>query len=914
MGTGEVIALIAAIISGTGVAATIVIFVISNRITNKKTFVEAFDRIYNKVFSLRKDIEKSLDIEFHFELDEILTNKSIENKVLEHLTSIENISMLIIDKTNIYKKLFDKTASIALYKRMLCLTPYIFYKQKEQSNHQLFSNYLTLIGLIEKSKVSNNYSLKVYSGIRCSDIEYDSLYFGNRVCLFDTKKRQSYTNYRANQNYNRSDFTKFFATTFDYINRKYKDTNYEIIFYNQKNVFELAPKIRNHAAYYNEESLLIALNDKILMKDIIKKANVDVPNYSIINGSQICSKNISALFNSSKVVIQTTHGGGGIGTYLFDISDVDNNLNFFAPMGRYIVSEYIEKSISVNVHIIISKTNNTITPGSVQIVENIDNQLNYRGADFIAFRDIPISTREKIRKLSLKICNTLRNEGYRGIAGIDYIIDENNQVYCLEINPRFQSSTVIISKYLQESNSFFNNSPVTPDTSVFDINSNAFEDVVKNSVSFYDEINYSCYFYYNDAELTLENIKKRIEILKKFKPNTNSQMPKIISIHTDGLENFDSSLINARSYLFRCIFGNKITEISNDHRLWVNNNIKLEKPPKTDLELKISLVNQGVRIVDKTDFKKAVFSGIDFYIPSKDLYINAPLNVGLSNLSPYEIKKNGTSYRLYYYNTFMCEIEIEQDYSNIFKSNSNPKLKDILYISSDRIRIKPINGCDFKSNDEGCKFCELGFSKEHYSLKDIESAIIASKKLEFKHILIGGGTDLSKESWNNLERIIKMVKKYYPNKSISLMSIPIPAKRLSVLKEIGVSEVVFNIEIYDKKIAFDYMPGKRNYNFDLYYNTLKEAVTVFGCGNVRSAFIVGLESTDSLLEGVMKICNIGVLPCLSIYRCTNNSLNKLNPTNEYLNDIYNRVLEITKTTGLEIGPKCRACQNNMLVI
>ena len=317
--------------------------------------------------------------------------------------------------------------------------------------------------------------------------------------------------------------------------------------------------------------------------------------------------------------------------------------------------------------------------------------------------------------------------------------------------------------------------------------------------------------------------------------------------------------------------------------LWkYNNNIKLEKPPKTDLELKISLVNQGVRIVDKTDFKKAVFSGIDFYIPSKDLYINAPLNVGLSNLSPYEIKKNGTSYRLYYYNTFMCEIEIEQDYSKIFKSNSNPKLKDILYISSDRIRIKPINGCDFKSNDEGCKFCELGFSKEHYSLKDIESAIIASKKLEFKHILIGGGTDLSKESWNNLKRIIKLVKKYYPNKSISLMSIPVPAKRLSVLKELGVSEVVFNIEIYDEKTAFDYMPGKRNYNFDLYYNTLKEAVTVFGCGNVRSAFIVGLESTDSLLEGVMKICNIGVLPCLSIYRCTNNSLNKLNPTNEFI--------------------------------
>jgi hypothetical protein len=250
----------------------------------------------------------------------------------------------------------------------------------------------------------------------------------------------------------------------------------------------------------------------------------------------------------------------------------------------------------------------------------------------------------------------------------------------------------------------------------------------------------------------------------------------------------------------------------------------------------------------------------------------------------------------------------------MFKSSTNPKLKDILYISSDRIRIKPINGCDFKSNGEGCKFCELRFSKVHYSLNDIENAIKESKKLVFNHILIGGGTDLSKESWNKLAEIIKLVKMHYPEKSISLMSIPVPVERLKTLKDLGVSEVVFNIEIYDEKTASEYMPGKRNCNFDSYYNTLKEAVSVFGCGNVRSAFIVGLESTNSLLEGVMKICDIGVLPCLSIYRCTSNNLNKLNPTNEYLNIIYTRVLEITKATGLEIGPKCRACQNNMLVI
>ena len=911
MGLKEKIALSAAIVSAIGVIATITIFIISNRISNRKSFIESFDKIYTKVFSLKKDIENTLGLEFHFELDEILNNKTIEVKVLEYLTNIENISMLIIDKVSLYKNLFNKTASLALYKRMLCLVPYVFYKQKEQNNKQLFSNYMSLIALLEESKLSIIQHPKIYSGIRCSDIEFDFSYFDNRICLFDSKKRKAYSDYRANQNYNCSDFTSFYADSFAYINKKYQ-FDYQIVLYNQKKAFELDPNVRKHVICYNEESLLTILNDKILMKDIIKEANVDIPKYSIINGCQISTEMVSKLFNNSKVVIQNTHGGGGIGTYLLNVCDINNHLEKFNPMRRFIVSEYIENSVSVNVHVIISKTCNVVTPGSVQIIEIIDNQFNYRGADFVSFRDIPMITRENIRKMSVSICNVLRDKGYRGIAGIDFIIDKNGKVYCSEINPRYQSSTIIISKYLKESCSFSKNDLVSPDTSVFEINSHAFDDINKNCISYYDEINYSCYFYYNDVGQSIENIEEKIKIIKEIKHNNNESNLKIVSLKTDGLKNFNEHLINDRSYLFRVIYGNKITEISSDNKLWINNNIRFENAPKTDLELKIALVNQGVRIDKNINFKKAVFSGVDFYIPSKALYINAPVHVGLSELSPFEIKRNNNSYNLYYYKTLLCDIIVEQNYSNLFKANA--KLNDILYISSDRIRIKPINGCDYKSNNEGCKFCELRYSKEHYNLNDIEKAIEESKKLEFDHILIGGGTDLSENSLKNLCEIVKLVKSNYPEKNISIMSIPISIYGLRMLKDLGVSEVAFNIEVYDERIAFEYMPGKRNHNFDVYYNSLKDAVSIFGRNNVRSAFVVGLESTDSLLEGIKKICEIGVLPCLSIYRCINNSLKQLNPSNEYLNDVYSQVLSITNTYGLEIGPRCKACQNNMLVV
>lgn len=906
--------------SGIGIIVTIVIFIISENISKKQIFVSAFNSIYEKTFSVRKSIESRTNTKFHFELDEILMNKSIETIILEYLTNVENISMIILNKNNNFRYLFNKLSSIALYKRMLCIVPYIYYKQRETKNYKLFSNYLTLISKIEKKKIKKHKNVtRIYSGIRNSDVEFDNEYFSDTICLFGKNYQSSYNKYRANQNYNKQDFTLYYADLFKKIDKKYVHSKYEIIFYNQSNAFELSPKIRQNAICYNNEKILSILNDKILMRQFLNNAKIETPNFHVINGVDINSSNVQSILNNNKVVIQKIYGGGGVGTYLFETKEIDNNIKLFNKMERYMVSEYIENSISVNVHIIVSKTTNSITPGSIQIIEVIDNQLSYRGADFISFRDIPLTTREVIRKLSYKVCNLLRNEGYRGIAGIDYIIDKNGKVYCSEINPRFQSSTIIISKYLQDKAFNLRSKNIrrlNEDFSIYEINKHAFNDINKCCISFYDKIDYSCYFYYNDSNVSFDFIKKRIEILEKSKIVGNNIPLKIISINLDSLENFDSSKLNHHSYLFRTIFGNKITQINSDNTLWVNNNVKLEPTPNSDLSLKIALVNQGVRLSANIEHvKKAVFSGIDFYIPTKNLYINSPINIGLSNISPFEIRQNHYNFELYYYNEFIGNVEIEKDYSEFLRTNvKDTKINDILYISSDRIRIKPINGCDYKSKNIGCKFCEVQYSKEHYSLYDIEKALEMSRNLTFDHILIGGGTDLSDNAWLNIMNIAKLIKTYYPNKRISLMSIPAPIEYLNKLKSAGISEVAFNLEIFDDYTAFKFMPGKRNYNFDLYYDSLKKAVSIFGKGNVRSAFVVGLENTTTLLKGIEELCKIGVLPCLSIYRCSLNKLSILNPTNEYLFYIYNLSCEIAKKYGLQIGPKCKACQNNMLVI
>lgn len=967
------VAIITATISAISVIVAIITFVINNLENNRREFIKTFDEIYKKTFSLRSDISDKLStnnvsVEFHYEVDTVIQNKEIEATILDYLTEIENLSVIIMKRSIYskittflvkkwrfpqafnnfgYNKLFKNLASPELYKRLLGLYPYILHKRRETNNRALFSNYLKLISWIENEKLSlSEKTPTIYSGLRVSDIEYDESYFDEDICIFGKTIKTSYSEYRANQNYNKSDFTDYFSKRFKEINKKYKK-DYNIILYNQQNVYEFAPKIKEHVICYNNEEILNKLNNKIRMKELLKNSSIPTIEYSIFTENELSLKNIRKIIKKGKFIVQRSHGGGGIGTYILDGNTFSKHKSDFGS-GRFLVSKYLTNSISVNTHIFVSDTVNLVTPGSIQIIEQYDDQLVYRGADFVSYKEIPQEIREEIRLLSIKICNMLRENGYLGVAGLDFIIDSNDNVFCTEINPRFQASSVIVSKYLYDTQNneydttykkdkgtnssfkrWFNKvkiyfsdcyNQIQEDISIYDINKHAFEGFVKSGLSYYDDINYSCYYYFNENNMSKNDIDCKLNLLRelaKQRKNTKESKGIIVeSVSEDGYSDFSSNKLNEKSYLFRVIFANKITQISPDHTIWVNDNVKLINSPQNKLNLKIALVNQGVRISSGTLFKKAVFSGIDYFVCSHSLHINSPIDIGFCKLSPFEIKEKENGYFLYYYTKEISKIIIEDDLISDSDKGINKEinLSDILYLSTDRIRIKPIHGCDFKNNGMGCRFCDLPFSKTHYSIADITTALKFSKKLDFNHILIGGGTNLSYNSWGNIIEIARICSHILPGKPISVMSIPAPYNVMSKMKSVGIQEVAFNMEIFDDKIAENYMPGKRCYNKDVYLNALNKAVNTFGVGNVRCAFVVGLEKTESLLNGIEQLCKLNVIPCLSIYRCISNSVKSINPTNEYLEFIYTEANKIATSYSLYIGPKCPACQNNMLSI
>lgn len=905
----EIISIIA-LISSTICTVVSIFFTVENQANMK--FIEKFNEIHYKTFELRLKISKitskNYGYDFFYELNTILSMDKIEENILDYLTEVENFFSLVM-KHRISKKALKKMISFAFYQRIIALYPYILYKRIESNNSNLFKNYGKAVKMMNKMKKVRitSFRNKCFIGIRESDLQYTD-YFNKKICLFSRSPSDEKFEIRLNQNINNKEILPFYIEKLFDLQKQNIDSYY--MFYNPMTAYNHSKNIIKNTICLNDRELLTFLNNKLALKQWLSKHNIPIVNYETYCGKDIIYSKLAHHFKgNSKFVVQKLRGGGGVGTFYTEAASFSSLIDKLEPLQTYIVSPFLD-NISVNTHVFISKKQTILTPGSIQIIEEKENQLMYSGCDFCTFQKLNQNVKNEIEKLSLIIANLLRKEGYLGIAGIDFLIDKNNQIYCSEINPRFQASTVIIDLFLKNKNL-----DKLEASSCYELNEMAFNGNMISSISFNDKINYSCYYYYNNINNT-QYIKEKYSILKK----------NDVEIHSDGFEYYlENGKINKNSYLFRAIFSHPICKISPNGNIWINDNIPIVKAPKDKLELKVALLNQGIRLNGEFPLlKKGTYNSVDIKIKpnllfKNELHINCAYDVNLSKYSPYEIINNCGNATLYYYGEPISKVTVEKDKLADFSDLD----RKILYLATDRLRIKMVAGCENKNIGKGCEFCNLPISNKSFELYEIISALekLKKSKIYFRHILIGGGTSLSKTSWNNIILLCNYLKKdsFYKNKPISLMSIIPPLEVLPLLKKAGVEEVAFNLEIANEKLAKRLMPAKRKLGKDAYYEAFKHSIKIFGIGNVRSALLVGFDKDEELLNEIITLADLGVVPCLSALRPLPNSYfeNDLSPSNQYLISFYNRItnqLSSSKYSVSKLGPYCKACGNNMLVL
>jgi predicted ATP-grasp superfamily ATP-dependent carboligase len=156
-------------------------------------------------------------------------------------------------------------------------------------------------------------------------------------------------------------------------------------------------------------------------------------------------------FEGKRFVLQFNHSHTGQGTYVIDSESQLAELREKFPNRECRVVDFIEGPV-FTINVVVGRF---IVRGSI----------SYQITGLSPFTDLPFSTigndwsvacdKETINKISRRIGQRMRRNGWKGLFGIDVIFDQkSNKTYLLEINAR-QPASAVFESVLQKTNSIF---------------------------------------------------------------------------------------------------------------------------------------------------------------------------------------------------------------------------------------------------------------------------------------------------------------------------------------------------------------------------------------------------------------------------------------------------------------------------
>ena len=626
----------------------------------------------------------------------------------------------------------------------------------------------------------------------------------------------------------------------------------------------------------------------------------------IFGGELNLNKLDNLLGDKKEYVVQLPISSGGTGTYVLNSKNEDEVMAQISPYHLYIVSPYYRDAISLNIHCVIFENTFNLYPISIQIIKEEDNNLIYKGCDYITAAALDSDIKKQLKLQTEKICKKLCQCNYRGVCGIDFMLIRGQVFFC-EINPRFQASTIALNQALSE-----NHLMTINEATIY-----AFSGWQSHDEYLFDmHVPFSLFAYEKHIENT-EFYKNIFQVYFAMYPQ--------YSLLKDGYS-FDANAEQG-AYLFRSIFPHALTSIVNDklriNELFGGYESKLNIEP---VRLKIMLINFGIKFTEEAlshikeagNLREGNFSAIDIIL-ADGFVVNCPYGINHSEYSPFTVDLVDQKLILYYFNKMIIEVAIYYESAlNLKNTASGVPYCSVAFLATDRLRINYNPVCYYKSIKKACQFCNLPEHNIPYIYDDIVSIVEDYINHEsFRHILLGGGSSNPKSNFQDIIKLTRLLKNK-TNKPLYLMSLP--PNDLEIISQLyaeGVDEIAFNIEIFNEELAVKYMPGKGLIPREHYYKALEKAVSLWGKnGNVRSMVILGLEPDDSLLEGIEKLCKIGVQPMVSIFRPMENTpLSCILPKSvQKTMELYKIIECICAKYGQALGPSCLYCQNNTLSI
>lgn len=292
---------------------------------------------------------------------------------------------------------------------------------------------------------------KVWIGNRESEILTYNI-FNESITYFgsNSHKNSAYITIRRTPASYSKDFLNFVIENINRIIEQHSDAEFHI--YNPMfayKIFRVRYDLKDYFKCINNYETLKWLTSKTFVREWLSKS-VTVPPYALLSKKECFLKKLQSIFGDyTSFVVQKDVSGGGQGTFLLNIDSEENVQMQISDNSLYLVSPYLSPKISACCHILIDSDKTIIFPFGIQSSELVNNKVLYMGTSYNGTGFFNSKTICKLNETAQSVGERMRNMGYLGICGLDFLI-HNDKVFFIEVNVRYLGSSFLINKALKE--------------------------------------------------------------------------------------------------------------------------------------------------------------------------------------------------------------------------------------------------------------------------------------------------------------------------------------------------------------------------------------------------------------------------------------------------------------------------------
>ena len=303
--------------------------------------------------------------------------------------------------------------------------------------------------------------------------------------------------------------------------------------------------------------------------------------------------------------------------------------------------------------------------------------------------------------------------------------------------------------------------------------------------------------------------------------------------------------------------------------------------------LKFDLMTRGIRVSETLlqdlhvrpvkDSARGVGSGIDLLLP-EDVWVNTPVREPFVASSPYRLGRDDDGWRV------VIDPPLDEFAGRWVSVGVGPKprvLEKTLSTGRRTSAVVALQGelliLDIGNREEYWNRRLSSRRGEGLDLSGAEAPSVA-EALEIVaaaaeegfggDVYVNAGLSLEPDGGlRKVEPYVQALKRHFNPLVRLAASPPVEEAWVDHAYAIGVDSIAYDIEVFDPRTFREVAPGRAGQiGRDRYLERLSRAAQVFPNGAVTSQLILGLEPLAESLKGISALCELGVLPLLSVFR------------------------------------------------